>query len=713
MSHDLQALRRPSTVALIGASAEFGSVGQVVLDNVLAGGFAGTVYAVNPRPVDRPGVTWATSVDALPEAPDLAVLMTPPATIPGIIDDLGRIGTRAAVIVSAGLTRANGLREAMLAAARRYDLRIVGPNCIGLMLPAIGLNASFAGLTPPVGRIALISQSGALVTAILDWAIARGLGFSGIVSVGDMADVDMGDLISLFADDEGTDAILLYVEGISDAAKFMAVARACTRRKPIVAIKAGRSAAAARAAFSHTGALAGAYDVYRAAFDRAGILAVDTLTELFDAAAVLATLPPPSGDRIAIVSNGGGAGILAVDAMTGRDGRLAELSDETVARLNDALPATWSHGNPVDVVGDGGSDRYCAALDAVLADDGVDGVLVMYCPTAVTAPAEIAAAVAGCARGQPKPVLACWLGEATAAAARPVFREAGIPLFTTPHEAVHGFGYLHMARAAAAAPTEYPTTPSRGRDEAQAVVAQVRADGRAALTEIEAQRLLAAYGIPVIPTRLARTPEEVAAVCAALAPPYAVKIVSPAITHKSDVGGVVLNLDDAAAATEAARDMAVRIAQARPDASITGFAIETMCVRPGAVELIAGIADDATFGRVLMVGAGGKAVEVLADRALELTPVDMPLARAMIARTRVARLLRGYRDVPPADVEAVAETLVRLSAMVTDIPDLAELDINPLLVDASGVIALDARILLRPGAGGAGALHPATARSAS
>ncbi len=697
---NLSALVHPTRLALIGASARSGSLGAVVLDNVLAAGFDGPIHVVNPHRVERAGIDWSPSVKGLAAPPDLAIIMTPAADVPGIIADLGAIGTRCAVVISAGITEANGLRQAMLDAARPYGLRIVGPNCLGVMAPHAKLDATFARTPAKAGRLALISQSGALVTAILDWANMRGIGFSGIVSAGDMADVDIGDLIDLFAVDQATDAILLYIEGVTDAAKFLSAARAAAHGKPVIAIKAGRSPAAAKAAMSHTGALAGSYDVYLAAFDRAGIVAVDTLTELFDAAEILCARHATQGDRLAIVTNGGGAGILAVDALASAGATLAPLSPRTLTTLDAALPAGWSHGNPVDVIGDAGSQRYRDAVHAVLRDKGNDGVLVMNCPTGTAEVVDIASAVidevrAARAGNIGKPVLACWLGDANAQAVRQMMADASIPVYTTPDDAVRAFGYLLAARRARLSLTEEPVAthdPEVNIAAARELIAQVRAEKRTVMSEIEAKALLRAFDIPTVSTRFAATVEQIEEICGWLKPPYAVKIVSPDISHKSDVGGVALNLPDRKAAAAAACAMEARIARDYPDARITGYAVEEMVVRPHARELIAGIATDQTFGPVLMVGAGGTAVEILADKALDLAPIDDARAHALIARTRIAKLLAGYRNEPAAKVDAVAGVLDALSAMCVVLPDIVELDINPLLVDAQGVLALDARV---------------------
>ncbi|WP_419318675.1 acetate--CoA ligase family protein [Caulobacter sp. ErkDOM-E] len=700
--YNLAALLSPASVAVIGGSDHPGSVGQVVVDNLLSGGFAGPIHLVNPRRLEVAGTRWAARIADLPEPPDLAVVIVPAAAVPPVIAELGAAGVKVAVILSAGLTDANGLRQAMLDAARPYGLRIVGPNGLGLLAPHAGLNASFARGAPIAGNLALISQSGALISGLIDWASTRQLGFSGIVSVGDMAEVDLGDLIDLFAADPHTDAILLYIEGVTHAAKFMASARAAASIKPVIALKAGRNPASGRAVRSHTGALAGAYDVHVCAFERAGIVQVESLTELFDAAAVLRVGQGLAGDRLAIITNGGGAGILALDAMTTREGVLAELAPQTLERLNAVLPAGWSHANPVDLIGDAPVERYRMALDAVLSDPGVDAVLVMNCPTALTQPRDIAqgvadSVVAARGRGVLKPVIACWLGDANQDVAGPILSAAGLPMFGAPDSAIRGFGHLLAARRAKAGLSgaqgrREPRTDDRAA--AVALIQTARSQGRTLLNEIEAKDLLGAYGVTTVPTRLAATAQDVAGVCAELAPPYAVKIVSPQISHKSDVGGVALDLPDARAAGAAAEAMAARVAATLPDATITGFAVQTMIPLGRAHELIVGLALDATFGPVVMVGAGGKAVEVLKDHALGLPPLGGDQARAMIARTRISRLLAGYRDEPRADIDGVVATLEALSAIATDLPDVVELDINPLRVDARGVMALDARIVI-------------------
>ncbi len=698
----LSHLLSPGSIALIGASAREASLGRIVLSNLLAADFPGDIFAVNPHPVDLPGVIWSPGIGALPLAPDLAVVMTPAAAVPDVIAELGRLGTKVAVVLSAGVDAPGGLRTMMLDAARASGVRIVGPNCLGVLMPHANLNASFAHLAAKPGRLGLISQSGALVTAMLDWAAPRDIGFSAIVSAGEMADVDIADLIDLLATDPNTDAILLHVEGITNAAKFMSAARAAARVQPIVAIKAGRRPDACRAALSHSGALAGSYPVYRAAFAQAGIVMVDSLTQLFDAAEVLCKLPPLRGDRLAIVTNGGGAGVLAVDELPGCGGRLANLDPSTIEALDEHLPTTWSRANPIDIIGDAGPIRYRAAVAAAWGDPGVDAILVMHCPTAMASPVGIAETLSEQVSllrktGPAKPVIACWLGDATCESAGDILGRAGIPLFSAPDDAVRGFGYLLAAQAARAALTEtVPVArPSRpDRKEAARIIAAARAEGRLVLNEIEAKALLSAYAVPVVTTHFAAAAGDVVDACAGLTAPYAVKIVSPDISHKSDKGGVALGLCDPAVAAARAFTMGERIRREHPEARITGFAVEKMCVRPHASELLIGVANDPTFGPVLLFGAGGKAVEAINDIVMALPPIHIGQAREMIGRTRIARLLAGYRDERAADLTGIAETLVAVSNLVTDWPDIVELDINPLLADADGILCLDARVVI-------------------
>ncbi len=694
---NLDSLFRPRSVALIGASDRPGSIGAMVLRNLREGGFKGPVYPVNPKHAELQGLTAYPSLAALPDAPDLVVIATPAPSVPALIAQAATRGTKGAVVISAGFT--GELRQAMLAAARPQLLRVAGPNCLGVMVPPIGLNASFSHLQPASGRIALVAQSGAIIASIIDWAAPRGIGFSHLVSLGDMADVDFGDMLDYLAADGTVTAILLYMEQVTQARKFMSAARLAARSKPVIVIKPGRHAETARAVASHTGAMAGADLVYDAAFHRAGMLRVLELEELFDAAETVAKCRAPRGDRLAILTNGGGIGILATDALIDRKGHLAELSAETLARLDAVLPAAWSHGNPVDIVGDADEARYGAALDALLKEPGADGVLVLNCPTALAAGAKSAAAIAGRAASAAVPVLTSWVGGAAAAEAQRLFAARGVPSFDTPEDAVRAFMQLVEYRRSQEQLMETPAALSGAAphepEKAAAIIGHALAEGRDMLTGPEAMTVIGAFGIPVNPIWTSTTPEETAALAAKLGGPVALKILSPDISHKSDVGGVILDLAGAVAVETAAQQMLDRVRAMNPVARVTGFTVEAMVRRPHAYELILGLIEDRQFGPVVLFGQGGVATELLADRAVALPPLNLNLARDLMARTKIHRLLQGFRDRPPAALEAIAAALMRISDLAAALPEVVELDINPLLADASGVIALDARIRVR------------------
>ena len=684
----------PASVAVFGASLRPASVGATVWRN-LHTGYKGRLFGVNPKYASLDGVTLYASVASLPEAPELAVICTPPATVPGLIAELGARGTRAAVVVTAGLDAAQ--KQAMLDAAKPYLLRILGPNGIGMLAPHIGLNASFAHTDALPGELAFVSQSGALLTAMLDFARSRRIGFSLLASLGEHADVDFGDVLDVLATDAKTRAILLYIESIEAPRKFMSAARSAARNKPVIVVKSGRSAQGQRAAASHTGALAGSDIVYDAAIARAGMLRVDSLQELFLAAETLTRFRSNTGSELAILTNGGGAGVMAADAAAQVGVTLAELSAATLARLDATMPPNWSHGNPVDIIGDAPAQRYVDALEALLADPQAGAVLFVQAPTAIVPSLDVAQALAPIASRTPPRVMGCWLGDGSAAPARAVFREAGIAGYDTPEEAVRAFAMLTTYRRNQAQLIETPPAAAAGEpvdaEGARRIVMQALAQGRSMLDEVEAKAVLAAYRIPVVETRrCGASPDEAASAAAAIGFPVALKILSPDISHKSDVGGVCLNLVGEALVRDAARTMLERVHELRPQAHVDGFSVQAMVRRPHATELIVGASVDATFGPVILFGQGGTAVEVLADRAVALPPLNVPLARALVARTRVARLLAGWRDTPPANADALHAALVAVSQLLADIPQLAELDINPLIANDEGVIALDARI---------------------
>ncbi|QQP89737.1 bifunctional acetate--CoA ligase family protein/GNAT family N-acetyltransferase [Skermanella sp. TT6] len=697
---NLDSLLKPTSIALVGASRQPKSIGAVVARNLFNAGFDGPVMPVNPHERSIEGVLCYPTVESLPITPDLAVICTPPDTVPDLVRRLGERGTKAAIIITAGFgelgPEGKALQQRVLDAARPHLMRIAGPNCLGVMVPGRGINASFAHVNPIRGDIALIAQSGAVVTSIADWATSRNVGFSHLISLGGMADVDFGDLLDYMAADHNTRAICLYVEAITHARKFMSAARAAARQKPVIVIRSGRTDEAAKAASSHTGALAGHDDVYDAAFRRAGMLRVVELDELFDAVETLAMGVQITGDRLAIVTNGGGIGVMATDTLIEEGGCLAGIDEAVMAKLDAVLPPTWSRGNPIDIIGDASGKRYADTLSALVGDRNHDAVLVINCPVAVADGAESARAVIESLKGRKHPVLTSWLGDSSAQEARHLFASSRIPTYETPSKAVRAFMHLVRYRKNQELLMETPaSTPEQFQvDEkaARAVIDAAIADGRGWLSEFEAKHVLEAYGIPVVETLKAGTPDEAAEAARRIGKPVALKILSVDIIHKSDIGGVQLHIKTPEEVRAKAVAMLERVRALRPDAVIEGFTVQAMASKPGAHELIVGVADDPLFGPVLLFGQGGTSVEVVQDKALGLPPLNTNLAREMMSRTRVWKLLQGYRDRPPAANDQVALTLIKVSQLVTDIAEIVELDINPLLADDTGVLALDARI---------------------
>jgi acetyltransferase len=700
----LEHLFKPRSVAVFGATNREKAVGNLVMRNLLQGGFMGPIMPVNPNHKAVCGVLAYPNVTSLPEQPDLAVICTPPKTVVGLIDELGARGTRAAVVLTAGLS-ANQLdndhrsvQQAMLDTAKKYGMRILGPNCLGLLVPGIGLNASFAHKPALAGRIAFVSQSGALCTAVLDWARPKGIGFSHFISLGDCADIDFGDVLDYLGSDPNTRAILLYIESIHQRRNFMSAARSAARNKPVLAIKSGRVAEGAKAAASHTGALAGSDSVYDAAIRRAGMLRVYNIEELFAAVETLARSKPTKGDRLAVLTNGGGIGVMAVDDLIEGGGHLAELKPETVAKLDAVLPATWSRSNPVDIIGDAPGERYVKALEILFAAQEVDAVLCMHAPTAVSSSTEVAQSVIRLAKEKKVlSLMTCWVGGEAVAEARHLFNDSAIPTYNTPSQAVRAFLHVQNYRknqemlmeTPPSAPAEF--TPATAT--ARLVIENAIASGHSVMSEPEAKAVLAAYGVPTVETHIARTPADASRIVRDMGGGrVAIKILSPDISHKSDVGGVMLDLDGPFETEKAAHAMLERVRKVNPNAHVTGFTVQQMANRPGAHELIVGMTTDPIFGPVLMFGEGGTAVEVIGDSAVGLPPLNMSLAREMISRTRVYKLLKGYRDRPPVDLDAVCLTLMQVAQLVIDIPEVLEVDINPLFADAKGVLALDARI---------------------
>ncbi len=696
----------PRSLAVVGAGPDRSTLGGAVYANLRAAGFRGRIDAVNPKYSEIAGSPCFPSIDRLETAPDLLVVATPAATIPDITRQAVQRGVGAAVVLSAGLGHGAGsLAEEMHAIARAGKLRIIGPNCLGVLAPHAKLNASFAAVMPRAGQLAVISQSGAIAAAMAEWGDLRGIGFSAIVSLGDQIDVDLGDLLDYFALDRATQAIVLYVEAIKDARKFMSAARAASRAKPVIVIKSGRHAHGARAAATHTGALAGSDAVYDAAFRRAGLLRVYDMAELFAAVETLAHFRNLEGTRLAMLTNGGGLGVLAVDSLADRGYAPAELSAVTMERLNRSMPPIWSKSDPVDIVGDADAARYTEALQALLEDKQNDAILILNVQTALASSTDTATAICGVIATErarlihPKPVLTCWIGAGEKVEA--IFRENRVPHYPTEAEAVRGFSHLarrtDLVRSLMARPAAVPEDFTADIEAARRAVGDAKRDGRNWLNPLETNAVLEAYGIPVAPLHRAQDAKEAVAVARKYlqaGQPVAVKILSSDIPHKSDVDGVRLNLTTEADLEAAATSVMANAKRLRPQARIEGVTIQPMISRPRARELIAGLARDPTFGTVVLFGQGGIAVEAVDDKAIALPPLDLARADGLIARTRISRLLGAYRNVPAAQRDKIALVLVRLSQLAADLPEILELDINPLLADDEGVVALDARVAI-------------------
>lgn len=698
---NLDQVFRPQSIAVLGASEREGSIGAAVWRNLTSGGFAGALYALNPKYTRLQSHLCYANVSDLPLTPDLAILCTPASSVPGLIESLADRGCRAAIVVSAGLSaRATGVQltyqQLALQAARPRLLRVLGSNCLGVQVPAIGLNASFAHLMAGPGSLAFVSQSGALVTTMLDWAASRGIGFSHVVSLGDMIDVDFGDMLDYLALDPQTKAILLYAESITHTRKFMSAARCASRVKPVVIIKAGRSEAGAKAVTSHTGALAGADAVCDAAFRRAGMLRVSDMEELFTAAETLEFIPALRGERLGIVTNGGGLGVLAADALTALGGTAAVLSAATLKKLDEMMPTTWSHGNPVDIIGDAPPQRYRAALHVLSHAAEVDAVLVLNCPTAVASGIAAAQSVVDSVDELRVPLLTCWAGEQTAARARELFVRRHIATYATPEAAVRGFMHRVQYQRAQQLLLQAPAAGHEDfivdRMAARAVIEHAINNNRSWLSSMDVQAILTSYQIPVVQTAFAQSADGAGIAADQLPAPYALKIESADVIHKSDAGGVQLGLASPAEVQSATAGMEMKLRRLLPQAKLDGFIVQPMMSRSHAHELIVGLHVDAQFGPVVMFGHGGVDVEALRDSSVGLPPLNRVLAQDMIEHTRVSALLKAHRDKPAANMDAIADILLKVSQLAIDLPEITELDINPLLADESGVIALDARI---------------------
>jgi acetyltransferase len=700
--HYLSPLFSPRSVAVIGASSRVDSVGGVVFRNMLESGYQGKLYPVNPNHAEIQGQHAYASIELINEPIDLAVIITRAASVPDIVESCGKRGVRFALVLSAGFreTGAEGaaLERAVVENARRYGMRLIGPNCLGILCPAAGLNATFSKGGAKAGGLALISQSGAFCTAIMDWARPNDVGFSSIVSMGAAAGMDFGEILDYLAFDPATESILLYVEGIQHARSFMSALRAAARIKPIFIVKAGRHEAGSKAAFSHTGALVGSDDIFDAALQRAGVVRVDTIVQLFSAAKALAAHFRPRGNRLAIVTNGGGPGVMATDRAADLGVTIAQLSDQTLAQLNAVLPDTWSHGNPLDIIGDATAERYRHAVTCCMQDEGVDGVLVILTPQAMTQPLEVAQTVVEIAGQFDKPLIACWMGEVQVAESRQIFHQAKISGFRTPEPAVEVFSFISAYYQNQKLLLQTPGPISRYStpdvEGARLLIEGALAEYRKVLNEMESKAILAAFHIPITQTLVARSPNEALLIAEELGLPVAMKINSPDISHKSDSGGIRLSLGNAQAVRSAYHEIIQSVRKNKPDARIDGVVVEPMINKPNGRELMIGVTSDPVFGPAITFGAGGVLVEVLGDRAVALPPLNSFLVKDMIQRTRIAKLLGAFRNLPSIDMAALESILLRVSEMVCELPWIKEMDINPLIVDENGACAADARIVV-------------------
>ncbi|MFH1060062.1 MAG: GNAT family N-acetyltransferase [Pseudomonadota bacterium] len=700
---NLDKILAPRAVAVVGASERPGSIGRAVLANILAAGFPGPVYPINPGRETILGVRAYPSLAAVGQPIDLAVIATAIAGAPELIAACGELGIFGVIVISGGGKEAGGsgvaIEERMLAAARPHGVRILGPNCLGALVGPARLNASFAHVMPPEGSLAFVSQSGATCTAVLDFAVTVGIGFSHFVSIGSMLDVDFGDLIDYLGDDPNTSAILLYMESVTNHRKFLSAARAVSRVKPIVALKVGRSAAGAKAAQSHTGAMAGEDAVFDEAFSRAGIVRVDTVGDLFDCAELMAKQPRPQGPNLAIISNAGGPAVMAADHLASHGIEPPQPSPATLAKLNEFLPPFWSQGNPLDILGDASPETFRRVAQVCLEAPEFDAILVLTTPQAQFPSLEKAEALCQALCQAEFPVFTCWLGGQEVAASRDFFRRAGIPTYDTPERAVQAFLYMLQYERNLEALQELPSNLPRqlifDKEWAGAIIGQALSEGRGLLAETESKNLLESYGIPVTPTRRAPTAAEAAVQAAQMGFAVVLKLDSPDITHKSDAGGVALGLTSETEVRQAFERIMAGARAYDPAARLRGVTVQPMVRRQG-LELILGVKQDPGFGPVILFGMGGVAAEVLGDRAIGLPPLNRLLARRMIERTKVSRLLKGYRNLPATDLTLLEEVLVRLSQLVVDHPEIIELDINPLLAHAQGCVALDARVVVAP-----------------
>jgi acetyltransferase len=701
---NLDKIFNPESIAVIGASDEDGSVGYILMKNFTELGYNGKVYPVNIRKTKILGSKAYQTVDQLPETVDLAVIATPAKTVPAVLKQCGKAGIKGIIIISAGFKEigpeGKALEDEILEIKRKYNLRIIGPNCLGIIRPSVNLNATFTTRMPKSGNVAFISQSGALGAAILDWAVNENVGFSNFVSVGSMIDVDFGDLIDYLGTDPKTRSILMYIEGITDAREFMSASRHFARTKPIIVVKTGKFSESAKAAASHTGSLTGEDMVYDAAFKRAGIVRVEEIGDLFNSAEVLGMQPLPKGPNLAIITNAGGPGVMATDALIARSGKLAELNQKTMETLDNILPHYWSRSNPVDILGDAKADRYKAVVEACLEDKDVDGLLIIYSPQAVADSAEIAKSLVDLCKSRGycnKTILTSFMGYEQVQEANHIFNENNMPTYSTPEQAVKTYMYMYQYKRNLEllyeTPEELPVDIVPPKRPLMVIMRNAALENREMLTEAEAKKLLETYNIPTVKTLTAKTADEAAISASQIGYPIVLKILSPQIVHKTDAGGVVLDINSQAEVRKAFDLIIQRAKEYDPDAEIQGVTVQRMLKKQGC-EVIIGAKTDSLFGPVILFGMGGIGVEFLKDIAIGIPPLNKTLARRIMEKTKVYQLLKGYRNVPPANIKLLEEILTRFSQMLADFPQIKEVDINPLLIDKKNAFALDARVAI-------------------
>ena len=701
---NLDKIFNPKSVAIIGASDEEGTVGYALIKNLVDLKFDGKIYPVNLRKTEILGFKTYQSVEQIQEPIDLAVIATPARTVPDVVEQCGKTGILGIVIISAGFKEigpeGKALEEKITEARRKYGLRIIGPNCLGVIRPSLNLNVTFINRMPKPGNIAFISQSGALGAAILDWAMHENIGFSNFVSIGSMIDVDFGDLIDYFGTDPKTKSILMYIEGITDARKFMSAARHFARAKPIIVVKAGKFGESAKAAASHTGSLTGEDLIYDKAFKRAGMVRVDEIADLFNCAEVLGTQPLPRGPNLAIITNAGGPGVMATDAIIARGGKVAQLSSKTMEALNSFLPNYWSHGNPIDILGDAKADRYRATVEACLNDENIDGILIIYTAQAVAEPVEVAKSIVELCKNrgfQNKTILTSFMGYGIVEEANRLFNENNIPTYSTPEQAVKTYMYMYQYKSNLEllyqTPEELPVDVAPPKRPLMVIMRNVANENREILNEAEAKTFLEYYNFPVVKTKTARSADEAATTAAQIGYPVVLKILSPQIVHKTEAGGVVLDINNEKELREAYDGIVQRAREYKPDAEILGVTVQRMIKKRG-YEVIIGAKTDPLFGPIILFGMGGVGVELFKDFAVGLPPLNQTLVRRIMEETKVYQLLKGYRNVPPANIKLLEEIMVLFSQMLVDFPQLKEVDINPLFIDEKEAYAFDARIVI-------------------